>query len=159
MLRKKLNERRECKVETPSAAKTILDQIEAEHEQQFSIAVGAALKRGFGRWFDDVWQDAKANGSLPRPFITSMFVFVTTVLTKKFVGGLPEMMPLEEKEVQISEAARLLKTYIDQIEAAAIKELYQPKREDERATPVAQRVDQPKGNSKLIVPKKKRIIQ
>lgn len=147
-------------METPSAAKTILDQIEAEHEQQFTIAVQAAFKRGFGRWFDDVWQDAKANGSLPRPFITSMFVFVTTVLTKKFVGGLPEMMPLEEKEKQISEAARLLKTYIDQIEVAAIRELYQPKPPTVHAEPIASAEGvTAKGNSKLIVPKKKRIIQ
>lgn len=143
-------------METPSAAKTILDQIEAEHEQQFSIAVGAALKRGFGRWFDDVWEDARAAGSLPRPFITSMFVFVTTVLTKKFVNGLPETLSLEEKEVQISEAARLLKTYIDQIEAAAIKELYQPKPPTVHADPVTSESNEKK--SSLILPKKPKII-
>lgn len=147
-------------MENQSAAKTILDQIEQDHQNQFNLAVGAALKRGFGRWFDDVWEDARAAGALPKPFISSMFVFVTTVLTKKFVNGLPDTMPLEEKEQAIMEANKVLKTYLDQIEASAIKELYQPKPATTHAEPVT-----PEGNggsvkkSKLILPKKRKFIQ
>lgn len=144
-------------MDQPSAAKTILNELEEGHQQQFGIAVAAALKRGFGRWFDDVWDDARAAGALPKPFISSMFVFVTTVLTKKFVNGLPDTMPLADKEAAIMEANALLKTYLDQIEASAIKELYAPKPATTHADPVTSGGNTKK--SKLILPKKRKFIQ
>lgn len=139
----------------PNTAKTILDEIEQGHQDQFQIAVQAALQRGFGRWFDDVWEDARAAGGLPKPFISSMFVFITTVLTKKFVNGLPDSMPLEEKEAAIMEANVLLKTYLDQIEASAIRELHKPK----PATPPQPVTPEGNKKSKLILPKKRKFIQ
>lgn len=125
-----------------------IKSIHEEHENQFNIAVNAAFQRGFGRWFDDTWTSAKAHGARANPFISSMFVFITTILTKKFVAGLPDTLSPAEKEAQIMEATKLLKGYLDQIEASAIKELHAPK----PTPPVT-----PEGNKKqtIILPKKK----
>lgn len=133
--------------QTPS----IQEQIEAlrdEHTEQFNIAINAAFQRGFGRWFDDTWTSARAAGAKPNAFISAMFVFLTTMLTKKFVAGFHPDMPMEDREQAIMGATRLLKTYLDQIEASAIKELYMPKPES-TPEPVT-----PKGKQTIILPKK-----
>lgn len=139
-------------IKNPSLREKI-DDIRDGHQEQFDIAVNAAFQRGFGRWFDDTWTSARAAGAKPNPFISSMFVFLTTILMKKFVAGLPAELLLPEKEQAISEAVVLLKGYIDQIEAAGIKELYAPP----PTLPVT-----PKGNEKpqqTIIQPKKRILR
>lgn len=100
-----------------------------EHEEQFNIATNAALQRGFGRWFDDTWLSARANGARSNAFISSMFVFISTILMKKFVAGFDATIPLDQREANISTAVQMMKGYLDQIEAAAIKDLYAPKPE------------------------------
>lgn len=123
-----------------------IKSIQKEHEDQFDIATAAAIQRGFGRWFDDTWNSAKANGALPNPFISSMFVFMTTVLLKKFVGGFHPNMPVDHKEQAIADAKQMMIGYLDQIEAAALKELHNPKPAPEVT---------PKGKQTIILPKKK----
>lgn len=136
----------------PSAAKTILDNIQAEHEDQFNIAVNAAFQRGFGRWFDDTWTSARAAGARPNPFISSMFVFITTMLMKKFVAGMGDA-PLEMKEQGITEAVKLLKGYLDQIEASAVKDIHTPKPVTDPNTSGG---NEPAPKQSIILPKKKR---
>jgi hypothetical protein len=121
------------------------------HQDQFDIATQAAIQRGFGRWFDDTWNSAKANGALPNPFISSIFVFTTTVLLKKFLNGLSKDMPPDHKEQAIADAKRMMVGYLDQIEAAAIKDIYSPHPPESESTIT------PKGNKQtLIMPRKKR---
>jgi hypothetical protein len=133
----------------------IREKLEAEqkvHQDQFDIATAAALQRGFGRWFDDTWNSAKANGALPNAFISSIFVFITTVLLKKFVGGFHPDMPADHKEQAIAEAKQMMIGYLDQIEAAAIKDIHRPHPPESEST-IA-----PKPKQTIILPKK-RIIQ
>ena len=142
-----------------------LKSIHDQHEEQFNIAINAALQRGFGRWFDDTWMSAKANGALPNPFLSSMFVFITTILLKKFVGGLPATLPLEEKERLIMEAKELFRGYLDQIEGAAVQDVYAPKPATTHAEPRCPECLAPlpckehdvtsKGKQTIILPKKK----
>lgn len=127
------------------------------HQDQFDIATAAALQRGFGRWFDDTWNSAKANGALPNPFISSMFVFIVTVLLKKFIGGLHPDMPIEHKEMAIADAKRMMIGYLDQIEAAAIKDIHSP-HPPESSSKIGQSTVTPKGKQTIILPKK-RVIQ
>lgn len=130
----------------------ILDAIKAQaktHEDQFDIATQAAIQRGFSRWFDDTWSSARANGALPNPFISSIFVFITTVLVKKFIGGFHKDMPMDHKEQAIADAARMLHGYIDQIEASALKDIHNP-----QPAPVT-----PKGNKQTIILPNKKFVQ
>ena len=140
-------------MENPKAP-SMADRIKAqqqEHQDQFDIATSAAIQRGFSRWFDDTWMSAKANGALPNPFISSIFVFITTVLMKKFVGGFASDMPLDHKERAIADAKQMMIGYLDQIEAAAVKDMYAPKvSDDSRVAPATKREKQT-----IILPNKR----
>lgn len=125
-----------------------IEELQKEHQDQFDIATSAAIQRGFSRWFDDTWSSARANGAQPNPFISSIFVFITTVLLKKFVGGFHPDMPNDHKEQAIADAKQMMIGYLDQIEAAAIKDIYAPKPEPKPEPP-----------KQTIIMPKKRIIQ
>jgi 3-oxoacyl-ACP reductase-like protein len=125
-----------------------LDSISAEHADQFDKSVSAAMKRGFMRWFDDTWLAARGDGVRANPFISSMFVFITTMLTKKFVAGLPNTLSAADRERAVVEAMGVLHNYLDQIEVAAIKDVHNPK-----PTPT------PQPSKQTIILPKKRIIQ
>lgn len=147
--------RREMNAQPRSQSGSMAEQIRSQakhHEDQFDIASEAAISRGFQRWFDDTWLSARANGAMPNAFISSMFVFFTTVLTKKFMYGLHPDMPIEHKEMALADAKRMMAGYLDQIEAAAIKELHNPHPPESESTiaPVT-----PKGKQTIILPKKK----
>lgn len=136
----------------PTSMHDKIKEIQEEHQDQFDIATQAAIQRGFSRWFDDTWMSAKANGALPNPFISSIFVFVTTVLLKKFVNSFSKDMPIEHKEMAIADAKRMMIGYLDQIEAAAIKDIHSPhKPESESEIGVTS-----KGKQTIIMPEKKR---
>lgn len=129
----------------PKPMKEQLESIHDEHQKQFDISVNAALQRGFGRWFDDTWLSARAQGAHPNPFISSMFVFITGVLMRKFVGGFHPDMPMDHKEQAVMDAVKMLKGYLDQIEAAGIKGLHNPQPEAPPEPP----------KQTIILPKKK----
>lgn len=132
-----------------------IKSIHDEHEEQFNIAVNAAFQRGFGRWFDDTWFAARSAGALPNPFISSMFVFITTILTKKFIAGLPATLSVADKEQAIMQASGFLKGYLDQIEAAAIKELHNPKPSPTEEAPLTSG-GKPAPKQSIILPKKRK---
>ncbi len=121
-----------------------------EHQDQFDIAVNAAITNGIGDLFDASWKMARGNGALPNPWITSMFVLVTSMLLKKFTANFGPDMPDDHKVQAISEAKQIMIGYLDQMEAAAIKEVYNPLPLESESTITS------KGKSKIILPKKRK---
>lgn len=114
-------------MQSPPDNMTIAEKLAAikqEHEEQFAIAIGAAElndnKRvpphpSFTQWLDHTWSLAGTRGAHFYPFISSMFIFFTTGLIKKFLTT----VPLEKKADTLATAVALFHTYLDQVRMAA----------------------------------------
>lgn len=148
--------------EQPQTMAEFIQKQQEAHQDQFDMAVNAGIKCGIGPLFDAMWKEARSHGALPNPWISSMFVFVTGMLLKKFTAGFHPDMPDDHKVQAISDAKQMMVGYLDQMEAAAIKDVYAPKEPQPRCPkcfgplPCPEHTVTSEGKSKIIMPEKKR---